>query len=86
MNTNAAFEMIRNLGQSFQSAMLEHRLIQPGDGFESDLMNGLAGYSHLNLTDEDIPGITEAYQLVMKHCANAAWEQVYGQQEEDTIV
>ena len=79
MKTETAFDMIRNLGRSFQKAMLEKGLIKPGDGFESDLLNGLAGYSHLELTDEDIPGITEAYLLVMKHCADAAWEQIHGE-------
>ena len=65
MKTETAFEMIRNLGESFRSLCSETGY-EPEGGWDSDLINGIVAVIKLELTDEDITGITEAWSLVMK--------------------
>ena len=65
MKTETAFEMIRNLGESFRSLCSETGY-EPEGGWHSDLINGIVAVIKLELTDEDITDITEAWSLVMK--------------------
>ena len=65
MKTETAFDMIRDLGKAFRTGCTE-RGYEPKGGWDSDLMNGLAGFTKLELTDKDITDITEAWSLVMK--------------------
>lgn len=84
MKKSAAFEMIRNLGESFRSACGE-RGYEPKGGWDGDLMNGLAGFIKLELTDEDIPGITEAYSIVMAEAAKLCFEAYQEAKAEDFV-
>jgi hypothetical protein len=82
MKTETAFEMIRNLGESFRSACGERGY---DVGWEGDLMNGIGGFIQLQLTDDDIPGITEAYSIVMEKAAKLCFEAAQQAAAEDFI-
>ena len=65
MKTETAFDMIRDLGKAFRTGCTE-RGYEPEGGWHSDLINGIVAVIKLELTDEDVTDITEAWSLVMK--------------------
>ena len=84
MKTETAFDMIRDLGKAFRTACIE-RGYEPKGGWDGDLMNGLAGFVKLELTDKDIPGITEAWSLVMAKAAKLCFEAARQAAAEDFV-
>jgi hypothetical protein len=84
MKTETAFDMIRDLGKAFRTACIE-RGYEPKGGWDGDLMSGLAGFVKLELTDKDIPGITEAYTIVMAKAAKLCFETAQQAAAEDFI-
>jgi hypothetical protein len=69
-----AFEMMRALGKTFTKELVGRNIIEPGDGFNSDLFNGLAAVIKLELTDKDIPGVERAFGIVMDYATKLAFE------------
>lgn len=71
MTRDEAYKMIRALGASTKKIMAErgHKL-----GQMSDLFAGIGGVVTMKMTDDDIPGITEAHAIVMKDCTDAGFE------------
>jgi hypothetical protein len=76
MNKNKAYKMVRTLGKTFHNAAVDIECVKQKDGWNSDLFNGLAGFKILNLTDEDIPDITKAVDIVMRDVTELVWEGV----------
>lgn len=76
MKNDKAFELINELGKFFKAELVNREIIEPDDGFESDLFNGLAAVIKLELKDEHIPGVEKAFETVMEACSKAAFEMV----------
>ena len=76
MHKNKAYKMVRTLGESFHNAAVDIGCVEQNDGWDSDLFNGLAGFKILNVTDEDIPDITKAVDIVMHDVTELVWEGV----------
>ena len=76
MNNETAHKLIRTLGAATKDAMIEmgHKIEPVGD-----LFAGLGAVVNMEMTDDDIPGITEAFEIVMKDCTDAAWEMTKGE-------
>ena len=75
MNNETAHKLIRTLGAATKAAMK-----QQGHKIEPicDLFAGLGAVVTMEMTDDDIPGVTEAHAIVMKDCTDAAWEMMMG--------
>jgi hypothetical protein len=67
------FDMIRLLGRSFADALAMRGKSKPED--TSQLMDGLAAYTMLELEGED-PRLDCAYKVVMKLAADATFERL----------
>lgn len=76
MNKDTAHTLIRTLGAATKDAMVDqgHKIEPMGD-----LFAGIGAVINMEITDDDIPGITEAFQIVMKDCNDAAWEMMMGE-------
>lgn len=75
MNKQTAHKLINTLGAATKAAIKErgHKIEPVGD-----LLAGLGAVVNMEMTDDDIPGITEAFNIVMKDCTDAAWEMMMG--------
>tara|TARA_E500000305_G_C3907270_1_gene181608 strand:- start:84 stop:335 length:252 start_codon:yes stop_codon:yes gene_type:complete len=76
MNKNKAYKMVSALGESFHNAAVDIGCAKQKDGWDSDLFNGLAGFQILKLTDEDIPDITKAVDIVWSDIRELVWQGV----------
>ncbi|MGB0796276.1 MAG: hypothetical protein ACPGR4_03945 [Paracoccaceae bacterium] len=67
MKKTTAYKMIRTLGAASKKAMaergIEHEVV-------SDLIAGLGGYKVMMMSDDDIPNIEKAYEIVAADVAN----------------
>lgn len=75
MNNKTAHKLIETLGAATKAAMKEqgHKIEPVGD-----LLAGLGAVVTMEMTDDDIPGVTDAFNIVMKDCTDAAWEMMMG--------
>lgn len=76
MDKKTAHKLIKTLGASVKKIMAErgHEIEPMGD-----LFAGIGAFHNMMLTDDDIPGITEAHDIVIADCTAAGWEMMKGE-------
>lgn len=73
MDRDTAYEMVRTFGRSAKAAFEDRGIdLEP----MSDLMFGLGSIVKLEITDHDVPGITDALQLVVKDVSDVMFDEI----------